>query len=116
MTIACAEKQSQNNILELNMINNSVLNENNNNVDKKEITDNQPSSAVRPHHRMKPITSGRGKLFKVRNMMNLSFMLLTVIGIAVYYSLPNARQAAIVIVLLAVILKIAEVFIRIFHK
>lgn len=72
--------------------------------------------AVRPHHRQKRLTfSEHDNLFKVRNYLNIVFMLLAVIGLILYYSM-NDHTIAIVILLVGVVLKIVEVCIRLFHR
>lgn len=76
----------------------------------------QTTYAVRPHHRQRRLTfSDHDNMFKVRNTLNMVFMLLAVIGLIMYYSMDN-HTIAIIVLLVGVVLKIAEVCIRLFHK
>lgn len=54
-------------------------------------------------------------MFKVRNILNIAFMLLAIGGVALYMS-TEWHTAAYVILLVGVVVKIAEVAIRLFHK
>lgn len=74
------------------------------------------SYAVRPqrHHRRLGY-SDRDNLFKVRNILNIAFMILAIIGVILWYSMSD-HTVAIIILLIGVVLKIAEVSIRLFHK
>ncbi len=74
------------------------------------------SYAVRPQHHHRRIGySDRDNLFKVRNILNVAFMLLAIIGVVLWYSMDNHTAASIVLIT-GVVLKIAEVCIRLFHK
>lgn len=74
------------------------------------------SYAVRPqHHHRRLGYSDRGNLFKVRNILNIAFMILAVAGVILWHAMDD-RTLAIVILLTGVVLKIAEVSIRLFHK
>ncbi len=74
------------------------------------------SYAVRPqHHHRRLGYSDRGNLFKVRNILNIAFMILAVAGVILWHVMDD-RTLAIVILLTGVVLKIAEVSIRLFHK
>lgn len=77
----------------------------------------QPSYAVRPHHRQRRLISytKHDSMFKVRNSLNIAFILLALIGIILYMA-TEWHTAAYVIMLVGVVLKIAEVSIRLFHK
>lgn len=82
----------------------------------QEQNEQKTSYAVRPHHRQKRLTfSEHDNMFKVRNYLNIVFMLLAVIGLILYYSM-NDHTLAIVILLAGVVLKIVEVCIRLFHR
>ena len=74
------------------------------------------SYAVRPHHHHRRLEySDRDNLFKVRNILNIVFMLLALIGI-ILWNFMDDHTIAIIVLLIGVVLKIAEVCIRLFHK
>lgn len=77
----------------------------------------QESYAVRPHHRQRRLIdyNGRDKMFKVRNSLNIAFMVLALIGLLVYTQ-TDYTTLSYVILLIGVVLKIAEVVIRMFKK
>lgn len=77
----------------------------------------QESYAVRPHHRQRRLIdyNGRDKMFKVRNSLNIAFMVLALIGLLVYTQ-TDYTTLSYVIILIGVVLKIAEVTIRMFKK
>lgn len=77
----------------------------------------QQSYAVRPHHRQRRLIdyNGRDKMFKVRNSLNIAFMVLALIGLLVYTQ-TDYTTLSYVIILIGVVLKIAEVIIRMFKK
>lgn len=77
----------------------------------------QESYAVRPHHRQRRLIdyNGRDKMFKVRNTLNIAFMVLALIGLLVYTQ-TDYTTLSYVILLIGVVLKIAEVVIRMFKK
>lgn len=93
-----------------------VSNVSNKNEDVKE----QPhtSYAVRPDHRhhRRLAYSDQNNMLKVRNWLNIGFMLLAIIGVVVWTQLDDMRTLATAILILAVVLKIAEVCIRLFKK
>ena len=74
------------------------------------------SYAVRPHHHHRRLGySDRNNLFKVRNILNIAFMLLAIVGI-ILWNFMDDHTIAIIVLLIGVVLKIAEVCIRLFHK
>lgn len=75
------------------------------------------SYAVRPEHRQRRLIdyNGRDKMFKVRNTLNIAFMLLAVIGL-ILWSQTDLQNLSIVILLVGVALKIAEVCLRLFKR
>lgn len=77
----------------------------------------QESYAVRPHHRQRRLIeyTGRDKNIKLRNWLNIIFMLLAVVGL-ILWTQTEVQTVAIVILLVGVAIKIAEVCIRLFHK
>ena len=54
-------------------------------------------------------------MFKVRNSLNIAFMVLALIGLLVYTQ-TDYTTLSYVIILIGVVLKIAEVIIRMFKK
>lgn len=75
------------------------------------------SYAVRPEHRQRRLIdyNGRDKMFKVRNTLNIVFMLLAVIGL-ILWTQTDFQNLSIVILLVGVALKIAEVCLRLFKR
>lgn len=75
------------------------------------------SYAVRPHHRQRRLIEydGRDKMFKVRNTLNIIFMILAVIGL-ILWTQTDWQNTGISIVLVGVALKIVEVLLRLFKK
>lgn len=73
--------------------------------------------AVRPHHRQRRLIeyNGRDKMFKVRNTLNILFMILAVVGL-ILWTQTDLPVLSTAILLVAVVLKIAEVCIRMFKK
>jgi fatty acid desaturase len=64
-----------------------------------------------PLHAQRP----RDRYFKIRNILNILFMLGAVIGLIVWY-ISSSKTAGLIIILVAVVLKIIEVALRMFHK
>ncbi len=80
---------------------------------------NEESSVVKPHHRQKRLIdydTRNDSTFKVRNTLNIIFMLLTIIGICIYMWAEHFRTVAYAIILIGVVLKIVEVALRMFRK
>ncbi len=71
--------------------------------------------AVRPHHRLRRLDYSDRKNIKLRNKLNIAFILLAIIGIVLWYTLDD-RTPATIILLIGVALKICEVCIRLFRK
>lgn len=73
--------------------------------------------AVRPRHRQRRLISytKEDSMFKVRNILNIVFMLLAIGGVCLYM-FTEWHTAAYVVLLVGVVMKIAEVAIRLFHK
>ena len=71
----------------------------------------------RPHHRQRRLIEydGRDKMFKVRNTLNIIFMILAVIGL-ILWTQTDWQNTGISIVLVGVALKIVEVLLRLFKK
>ncbi len=75
------------------------------------------SYAVRPEHRQRRLIdyNGRDKMFKVRNTLNILFMVLAIIGL-ILWTQTDLQTLSIVILLIGVAFKIAEVCLRLFKK
>lgn len=88
----------------------------NRNIENKD-SQQQTSYAVRPEHRQRRLIdyNGRDKMFKVRNTLNIVFMLLAVIGL-ILWTQTDYTNLSIVILLIGVALKIIEVCLRLFKK
>ncbi len=86
----------------------------NNTLDNKK-TEMQNNSAVRPHHHTQKIEEERNGMFKLRNILNIVFMILAVAGVIVYM-LSNYHNTAVMIMIIAVVIKFVEVSLRLFHK
>ena len=65
--------------------------------------------AVRPHHHYKRLDYSDPTNLKVRNKLNTAFILLVIVGITLWYTMD-------VVLLVGVVVKIAEVCIRLFRK
>lgn len=79
----------------------------------------QPTSyAVRPQHRrLRPLAySDQNNMLKVRNYLNIAFMLLAIVGVILWTQLEESRNIAYIVLIVSVVLKIAEVCIRLFKK
>lgn len=76
----------------------------------------QQSYAVRPNRERHRIAfSKRDSMFGVRNTLNILFMLLAIIGLVMWNTM-DSHTAAIIVLLVGVAFKFAEVCIRLFHK
>ena len=64
-----------------------------------------------PLHAQRP----RDRYFKIRNILNILFMLGAVIGLIIWY-ISSSKTEGLIIILAAVVLKIIEVALRMFHK
>ena len=104
---------------EENLHNNVQNNEENINPQesRSEEAGSKESYAVRPHHRQRRLIEydGRDKMFKVRNTLNIIFMILAVIGL-ILWTQTDWQNTGISIVLVGVALKIVEVLLRLFKK
>lgn len=87
-----------------------------NNVKKNnEDSQQQQSYAVRPQHHYRRLEYSEQRNLGIRNKLNIAFILLAIVGMALWYMLDDHTPAAIVL-LLGVVLKIVEVCIRLFRK
>ena len=78
----------------------------------------QESYAVRPqrHHHRRLDYSDKSNLLGVRNALNIAFMLFAIIGVVLFYQLEDDKMVAYILLIIGVILKIAEVCIRMFKR
>lgn len=72
--------------------------------------------AVRPqHHHRRLNYSDHDNMFKLRNIFNLAFMLLAIVGVILWMQMDDHFIPSILLIV-GVAFKIAEVSIRMFHK
>ena len=78
----------------------------------------QTSYAVRPDHRhhRRLAYSDQNNMLQIRNYLNIAFMVLAIIGVIIWTQLDDYHTLAAIVLILGVVLKIAEVCIRIFKK
>ncbi len=81
---------------------------------QEEVQEN-PSYAVKPHHHYKRLDYSDPTNLRVRNKLNTVFILLVIIGITLWYTL-DTHTPAYMVLLVGVVVKIAEVCIRLFRK
>ena len=79
---------------------------------KEHATEEQ--TAVRPKHRMERIDT-RGSLFKLRNILNICFMVLAIVGVCMYLFTMH-KSIATIIMIVGVVIKFIEVALRMIHK
>lgn len=79
--------------------------------------ENKTEYAVRPDHRShrRLAFSDHDNMLKVRNWLNIAFMLFALVGVILWTQMDD-RTIAIVLLIIGVVLKIAEVCIRMFKK
>lgn len=77
----------------------------------------QQSYAVRPqrHHHRRLEYSDRSNMLGMRNALNIAFMLFAIVGVVLFYQMED-RMVAYILLIIGVVLKIAEVCIRMFKK
>ena len=87
------------------------------NTNKETTKEQMPEQeyAVRPQHHYRKLEYSEHSNLKVRNYLNSAFILLALIGLVMWYTLDDHTPATIIL-LIGVVLKIAEVCIRLFHK
>lgn len=85
--------------------------------ENKNVNETPTNYAVRPHHRQRRLIeyNGRDKMFKVRNILNIIFMILAVVGL-ILWTQTDLSVLSTAILIVAVVLKIVEVCIRMFKK
>lgn len=92
-----------------------------NNTENKETTETttqpQTSYAVRPEHRRhrRLEYADKSNMLAVRNWLNIGFMLFAVVGVILWTQMDDHTIANILLII-GVIMKIAEVCIRLFKK
>lgn len=72
--------------------------------------------AIKPHHQLKNTKQKVDLLFKIRNILNLLFIIIAIIGVYLYLFSDKGETMASIILIIAVAFKISEVSLRIFHK
>lgn len=91
------------------------------NTENKETTETtaqpQTSYAVRPEHRRhrRLEYADKSNMLEVRNWLNIGFMLFAVVGVILWTQMDDHTIANILLII-GVIMKIAEVCIRLFKK
>ena len=76
---------------------------------------NETQYAVRPHHKQKRLIANNDDMLKYRNILNIIFMVLAIVGVIVYTQ-ADYKITATIILIVAVVLKFIEVALRMFHK
>ena len=76
---------------------------------------NETHYAVRPHHKQKRLIDNNDDMLKYRNILNIIFMVLAIVGVIVYTQ-TNYKITATIILIVAVVLKFIEVALRMFRK
>lgn len=69
------------------------------------------SSAVRPHHNLRPIRQ-KAPYQGLRQVLNIIFMLGAIVGMIVYFS-SDSKQVGIIVILCSMVFKFVEVALRI---
>lgn len=76
---------------------------------------NETQYAVRPHHKQKRLIDNNDDMLKYRNILNIIFMVLAIVGVIVCTQ-TNYKITATIILIVAVVLKFIEVALRMFRK
>ena len=76
---------------------------------------NETQYAVRPHHKQKRLIDNNDDMLKYRNILNIIFMVLAIVGVIVYTQ-TNYKTTSTIILIVAVVLKFIEVALRMFRK
>lgn len=87
------------------------------NTESNENNVTKTSYVVRPQHRQRRLIDydGRDEMLKVRNKLNIVFMLLAVIGL-ILWTQTEYQTASTIVLIVGVVLKIIEVCLRLFKK
>ena len=86
-----------------------------NNEQRQQEAQEKTTYAVRPHHPYTRLDYSDPTNLKVRNKLNTAFILLVIVGITLWYTM-DTHTPAYVVLLVGVVVKIAEVCIRLFRK
>ena len=86
-----------------------------NNEQQPQEAQEKTTYAVRPHHHYNRLDYSDPTNLKVRNKLNTAFILLVIVGITLWYTM-DTHTPAYVVLLVGVVVKIAEVCIRLFRK
>lgn len=86
-----------------------------NNEQRQQEAQEKTTYAVRPHHHYKRLGYSDPNNLKVRNKLNTAFILLVIVGITLWHTM-DTHTPAYVVLLVGVVVKIAEVCIRLFRK
>lgn len=76
---------------------------------------NQELNKFKHLQRLKPIREKRTPLFKFRNILNIIFMILAVVGVC-FYLFSEHKTFSIILMLSSVVIKFIEALLRLFHK
>ncbi len=76
---------------------------------------NETQYAVRPHHKQKRLIDNNDDMLKYRNILNIIFMVLAIVGVIVYTQ-TDYKTTSTIILIVAVVLKFIEVALRMFRK
>ena len=76
---------------------------------------NETQHAVRSHHKQKRLIDNNDDMLKYRNILNIIFMVLAIVGVIVYTQ-TDYKITATIILIVAVVLKFIEVALRMFRK
>ena len=76
---------------------------------------NETQYAVRPHHKQERLIDNNDDMLKYRNILNIIFMVLAIVGVIVYTQ-TDYKITATIILIVAVVLKFIEVALRMFRK
>ncbi|MGM9704946.1 MAG: hypothetical protein ACI3YB_03035 [Prevotella sp.] len=66
------------------------------------------------HHRNGNETKNEDRFFKIRNILNIIFMIVAVVGMLVYYTIDHT--SGIVTILTSIVFKLAECCLRLFRR
>ncbi|MGI6222893.1 MAG: hypothetical protein ACOYJG_04725 [Prevotella sp.] len=69
---------------------------------------------IQSKHRGELPSEEEDKFFKLRNLLNIIFMVGAVVGIIIYFC--NYHQLGIIVILISMVFKMAESAIRFFHN
>lgn len=76
----------------------------------------QPTYARRPVRQHQRPEQQRDAIFWVRNVLNIIFIILAIVGVAMYCFKHLLHNTAVIIIIVGVVLKFIEASLRIFHK